>query len=129
MDEPQIDKTTGEILSPPPAPPAPAVPVPMPRIRFADWLKTFNSGALDDELSAELDAVAEAVMLQGKVGTVTLKLSMKDDGGGLIVQADVNGKPPRETRSAFFFHDRKRGGLSRRDPLQPQMPGMEDQES
>jgi hypothetical protein len=120
MTDQNIDKQTGEILVPPPPQP--------PRISFANWLKTFNSGALDDELSAELDLVAEAVMLQGKVGTVTLKLSMKDDGGGLIVTADVNGKPPRSLRSAFFFRDPARGGLSRRDPQQPQLGGMEDTE-
>ena len=108
-----IDKSTGEIID---------------RITFSSWLAGFNGGALDDELSAALDEVAEAVLLQGKAGSLTLTLAMKDDGGGLVVTADVNGKPPRSKRSAFFYRDGRRRGLTRKDPQQPQMPGMETED-
>ena len=109
-----VDPATGEITK--------------PRITFAETLATFNGGALNDELSAALNDVVEAVLLQDKAGTLTLKLSISADGGGVIVQADVNGNPPRAKKAAFFYHDAKRQGLSRRDPRQPQMPGMEDED-
>jgi hypothetical protein len=110
---PDVDASTGEKMTP---------------IMFSDWLKRFQSGSLDDKLSAAIDDVATAVMLMDKAGSLTLKLDMSQDGGALIVTADVNPKPPRPKQSAVFYHDPKRGGLSRRDPNQPQLPGWEDDE-
>jgi hypothetical protein len=134
MTEKNIDKATGEIVLTDElvdaldkhAEAALAPPVAPERIKFSNWLRGFGSGALDDELSAELDETVQAVRLLGQTGTVTLKLSLADEAGGVVVKADVSSKIPRQGRAAFFFHDGKRQGLTRRDPAQPSMPGMED---
>jgi hypothetical protein len=134
MTEKNIDKATGEIILTDElvdaldkhATAALAPPVAPDRIKFADWLAGFGGGALDDEMSIELDETVQAVMLLGQTGTVTLKLTLADEAGGVVVKADVTSKIPRQGRAAFFYHDGKRQGLSRRDPAQPQMPGMED---
>jgi hypothetical protein len=95
---------------------------------FTDWLAEFGHGALDDELAAALSEVSEQVQLQGKKGTITLKLTVSQHkAGALVVDADVDAKPPKGPgRSAIFFFDPESGELSRRDPRQPQIPGVED---
>ncbi len=57
---------------------------------FADWIAEFGDGSLDDDLTAHLMEVAEAVLLHGKQGSLTLKLKFSEKGGGVIVvDADV----------------------------------------
>jgi hypothetical protein len=95
--------------------------------QFSDWLAGFGGGALDDELTAALTEVTEAVRLEGKVGAVTLKLKIGDKADGVIVEADVTATPPRaKGRSAFFYVDPRTGLLTHRHPNQPQLPGTED---
>lgn len=96
--------------------------------KFSKFLAEFGGGALDDELTAALSEVADAVFLQETGGTVTLKLKLavpKGTTGGLIVSADVDAKPPKSSRAGFFFVA-EGGALSKRDPNQPQLPGVED---
>lgn len=95
---------------------------------FTEWLAEFGHGALDDELAAALSEVSEAVQIQGKKGTITLKLTVSQHkAGALVVDADVDAKPPKGPgRSAIFFFDPVSGELSRRDPRQPQLPGTEE---
>lgn len=95
---------------------------------FSDWLAEFGGGALDDELAAALSEVSEAVQVQGKKGTITLKLAVSQHkAGALVVDADVDTKPPKGPgRAAIFFFDPATGALTRRDPRQPQIPGTED---
>jgi hypothetical protein len=128
-DDNAIDKTTGEILHREADRyadlTAPVTPPP-DLIKFSEWLASFNGGALDDDMSIEIDKLVQDVLLQGKTGTLTLKLSVKDEGGGVIVEADVTAKPPKTPRAAFFFRDENRKGLSRHDPQQPKMPGFGD---
>lgn len=102
--------------------PAPE-PVPIPS--FADWLATYGNGSLDDKLSVALADVADAVRLMGKPGSITLTLKLTPQGDGIVVAASHAVKAP-EAKSGQFFYLLPGGGLSRRDPTQPQIPGMED---
>jgi len=95
-------------------------------MQFSEWLGEFGSGALDDELTAALMEVASAVSLQGKAGSVTLKLKLGEKAGGVIVEADVASTAPRSKPTQFFYVDEMHGELTRRDPKQPQLPGTED---
>lgn len=96
--------------------------------RFSSFLAEFGGGSLDDELTAALSEVADRVVMQEVTGTITLKLKLgvpKGTTGGLIVEADVDAKPPKNKR-ANFFYVAEGGALSKRDPNQPQLPGVED---
>jgi hypothetical protein len=95
-----------------------------PSGQFSDWLAEHRSGSLDDELTAALVELAEKVVLEGKAGTLTLKLSLSEKGGGVIVAHEVKVTAPRVKTEAFYFLTPD-GGLSRRDPNQPLLPGME----
>lgn len=97
-------------------------------IKFSQFIADFGGGALDDELTAALAEVAESAQLLDLAGSLDLKLKLsipKKTTGGLIVDASVTAKPPKQSRAAFFFVAED-GALSRRDPNQPQIPGTED---
>lgn len=91
---------------------------------FTDTITDFSNGALDDELTAALGEVVDAVKLTGKTGTVgvVLKISSLDERT-LTVEAALKVAAPRHNRTAVFFATDE--GLSRRDPNQPSIPGTE----
>jgi hypothetical protein len=93
-------------------------------MKFSEWLAGYGSGALDDELTAALEEIAEQVVLNDKTGGLTLKLTLGEKGGGVIVAANVTAAPPKTKREQFFYVDPD-GGLASRDPRQPQLPGTE----
>ncbi len=84
-------------------------------MKFSEWLATYGNGALDDELTAALDDVSQAVVLAGKTGAVSLKLGIGEKGGGVIVSAAVDAKPPKSKREQFFYVSDS-AGLTTRDP-------------
>lgn len=98
-----------------------------PRVKFSAWLARHRGGALDDQLTLELAEIAQAVQLEGKNGTLVLKLTVKQEANGLTVVEDVAPKPPKVAPSHFYFVD-DRGSLVTRDPNQPQLPGTGDME-
>ena len=93
---------------------------------FADWLAGFGSGALNDKLTAGLRDVASQVALLEKSGSVTLKITMSPQGGGVIVQPKVTVTAPEAKEGGQFFFVTGEGLLSRRDPNQPTLPTYED---
>lgn len=95
--------------------------------QFSEWVAGFGDGALDDELTAALQELADAVVLAEKAGTLTLKLTLSEKAGGVIVAAQTATAPPKSKREAFYYVAET--GLSRRDPNQPQLPGTEEQET
>lgn len=92
----------------------------------SSWLAEFGNGALDARLTAALAEVAQAVMLQGKPGAVTLKLSMSEKGGGVVVATAITTAPPKSKDEAFFYVG-EGGEMTRRDPKQPAL--FNDQET
>lgn len=92
-------------------------------MKFSEWIEEYADGALDDDLSAALEEVAQQVVLMGKAGALSLTLKLSTKGDGVLVTADVNAKPPKHDRQLFYFA--RNGELTRRDPNQPQIPGTE----
>ena len=97
-------------------------PIPK-RSTFADFIGTFGNGSLNDEMTAKFKDVAAAVQLLDKDGTITLTLKMSQKAGGMIVQPSIKVVAPEAKNNQFFFID-KDGMLVRRDPNQPQIPGI-----
>ena len=92
--------------------------------KFSEWLEEYGGGVLDDKLSAALQEVAEAVVLLDKAGKVTLTLALSARGGGVIVSPAVKSTVPEGKEGGQFFYVGADGSLSRRDPNQPALPGM-----
>jgi hypothetical protein len=90
------------------------------RPKFSDWLAQHRNGHLDDDLTATLAELAERVLFEGKPGSITLKLSLSEKGGGVIVAHEVKATAPKVKTEAFYYVDD--GVLSSRDPNQPQLP-------
>lgn len=113
MSDPTPDPTTTE------TDPVAAVE----RILFSSWLAGYGAGHLDNQLTVALTDVAQSVMLHGKGGTVTLKLSISESGNGVKVIGDVTSKAPEVKPGGQFFFMTP-AGLSNRHPSQPPLPGM-----
>jgi hypothetical protein len=98
----------------------------LPRQRpFNQWLLEQRQGALHGELTARLAEVTAAVAEHQAKGTVTLTITIapqKHDATAVIVSDDVKAKAPRGDRGASLFFVDDHGGLSRRDPRQPELP-------
>lgn len=83
----------------------------------------------DGKLSIELDAscadVIAAVQATGKKGEVVLKLVFEPVPKGephmMFVSDTVTIKIPKLARSATMFYATEEGGLTRRDPRQPEL--------
>lgn len=92
---------------------------------FSAWLASFGAGALDDKLTAGMRDVASQVQLLEKSGSLTIKITMAPQGGGVIVQPKVTVSAPEAKEGGQFFFVTAEGLLSRRDPNQPTLPNME----
>lgn len=95
------------------------------RPKFSTWLAAHRNGHLDADLTATLGELAERVLFEGKPGSLTLKLSLSEKGGGVIVAHEVKATAPKVKSEAFYYVDD--GVLSSRDPNQPQLPYHEPQ--
>lgn len=93
---------------------------------FGQFLFTQRDGAAHDELTIALAELAQAVMDTDKSGSITLKITIKKaakHGRQLVISDVVSMKKPEFDRDAsIFFLDQESGGLSRRDPLQQELP-------
>lgn len=100
--------------------------------KFSDWLRTYRAGVIDDLLTASLNEVAPAVGLHQKKGSVTLKLEITSTAGGVVVVPVVKHETPQPPMAGEFHYvtDPVSHGfaLSRRDPNQPALPGMNTME-
>lgn len=92
--------------------------------QFSNWISDQASGTTDDEMSAALATVTEAVGRLGRKGKVTLDLVIEpagSSGRNVAVAAKVTAKPPEAepTPSIYFVGDH--GSLHRDDPYQRRM--------
>lgn len=96
---------------------------------FSAWVEDYPRDALDHELSEALAECLTAAQLYGKVSTFTLKVEIaptRSHLGDVIVKHRVDSKPAKPTPPEVAFFPTPGGGLSRRDPQQPQIPGTEN---
>ncbi len=91
---------------------------------FHEWIRDQQSGHTDDEITAALSTVVEAVNHLGKKGKVVVELQVDTAGSGgrnVEVAVKVTAKPPEPepTPSIYFVGDS--GTLHRSDPYQAPM--------
>jgi hypothetical protein len=77
---------------------------------FLSMLQNYNDGQCISDLSAEARKVVEAVMMTGKPGSVSLKLTFKPASSGaaaaLVITDSVTSKLPKvHERNGIFFVD------------------------
>lgn len=93
---------------------------------FSQFLYAQREGAAHNELTIGLAQLARAVMDTDKSGTITLKIKiskMARKGRQLLIEDSVVVKAPEFDRDrSIFFLDEEVGGLSRKDPLQQELP-------
>lgn len=94
------------------------------RLMFADWLRAHARGSVNDEATAELADVVEAVTQLGKPGKVTIEVTVEPSGAtgqAVVVAAKVKTKKPEAAPEAGLFFVGEHGALHRNDPYHPQM--------
>lgn len=99
---------------------------------FTEWLHAQREGHTHAELTEKLAALVEQVIEFQGAGELTLKVKISlvpGTGRQLLVADEISVKPPKAPKyRSIFFHDADGGGLSRKDPLQPELPLIELEE-
>lgn len=95
---------------------------------FDAVLKDIREGALLTELPAQLQELVAAVRATGKGGTLTLKLDVrplaKGNSNTMLIRDTVNLSLPEPDRESTVLYATESNDLSRRDPRQPDLPGV-----
>lgn len=94
---------------------------------FSVWLAQHARGTLDDELTATLAELVEAVQDHEKKGELVLKLIIEPAGSGrrtVTVAGKVAAKPPEPAPEMSIFYVGDAGTLHRDDPYAQRLPGM-----
>ncbi len=96
---------------------------------FVDMVGEWPKGMLGLELSEALTACTNATQLHGGKSTLTLTVQVergKSIEGEFLVTTEVKSKPYSPKVAPATFFPTADGGLSRRDPNQPALPGTEE---
>jgi hypothetical protein len=95
---------------------------------FARFLQEHRGGRLSTELAEALNELVEAVTDTGKAGSLSLTVKIKPAGKGdahaLFVSDDVKVKKPAAERGESLFFADSDSNLTRKDPRQPEIPGL-----
>jgi hypothetical protein len=95
---------------------------------FVDWVRDHPANILGLELSHALAECISATQMHGKRSTIKLDIGIElGDSyfGELLVTPRVTVKPAEADPQARPFFPTDRGGLSRSNPSQSQLPGIE----
>lgn len=95
---------------------------------FAELLTILDHGAAHAEASRALHDLVSAVQDTGKPGSLNLKIAVKPvsgSSGQLLVSAVVTARPPQSDPGAAVFFADDAGNLTRHDPRQPQIEGLQ----
>lgn len=112
-DRTYTNPTTGEVTPDPPIRP------------FSDVLNEIGEGATASELSEAFWDLLQRVQDTGRAGTLQLTIAVGPDGRGRIsVKDQIKLKLPEYNRPETAFFLDKHGNASRRDPNQPEIPGV-----
>lgn len=95
-----------------------------------DFLTTLNElqgGATVADLNQALQALVGDVRSIGKPGTLTLtlKVSPKASGSQLIISDEIKLAPPKPDREITIMFADDNNHLTRRDPRQPKLDGLQ----
>lgn len=112
-DRRYINPTTGEVVD-------------NPAIRpFRDVLAEFAEGATEQELGEAMWDLVQRVQDTGKAGSLQLTIKVQPNGRGQIeVLDEVKLRLPEFSRPTTAFYTDRSGNVSRRNPAQPEIPGM-----
>lgn len=92
---------------------------------FHEVLREVGEGHLNSELSDQLYDLLHKVQATGKPGALSLTLNVKLAGAGRVeITPAVKTKLPEFDRPKTSFFIDKQGNASRRDPNQPEIPGI-----
>lgn len=91
---------------------------------FAQFVQEQRDGAAHGELSEMLQDLVAAVVEHNKAGKLTLTITVQpgEAYGTYLVRDDVKSSPPKPDKTASLFYADDRGNLSRRNPMQPELP-------
>lgn len=104
---------TGEIVTNPPVRP------------FHEVLREIGEGHLNQDLSEAFYDLLHKVQSTGRQGSLTLSISISSKGAGRVEVVDsIKVKAPEFDRPKTAFYIDKQGNASRRDPNQPEIPGV-----
>ncbi len=94
----------------------------IPIIRDAD------RGRVLSDMQEAIDNIVEGIEANRGVGvgkvTLTLTIKSKSEGGAYTISADVKAKIPEPSRADMIMFLGDDGELQRRDPRQPDLPGV-----
>lgn len=97
-----------------------------PNIRaFSAILGDLGEGQTNSEMGEAFWDLLQRVQDTGKAGTLTLTIKVQSDGRGRVQVVDeVKLRLPEYNRMPTSFFIDKHGNASRRDPNQPEIPGV-----
>ena len=87
---------------------------------FNDFLREHQNGSTHSDLSEKLQELVAAVSEEGKVGKLTITISIKPLGkkDGLEVSVEAKTSPPKPTAGVTIFFASPENNLVRQDPRQ-----------
>lgn len=95
------------------------MPEPDRQVRpFADWLHDQRHGLTHIELGDALNDLIEAVTATGKAGKLTFTVSIKPEGGMVVVRDEIEVKLPKPDRDPSLFFVDEDMNLTRDNPVQ-----------
>lgn len=100
----------------------------MPVRPALDTLRDLRDGRFLDDLSGEMNDLVRQVRTTDKPGKLTIEIDIKPNNGdasSVTVSDTIKVTPPKLKRATLFFTTNE-SNLSRRDPRQPEIPGLED---
>lgn len=96
---------------------------------FMEALQVARKGLLVEELAEALNKVAEATINTGEKGKVVLTLEVKRQSSNQVaITAKYASTVPLPVPEASFFFLTDDRRLSRRDMIQPELPGTFDED-
>lgn len=99
----------------------------MARRPFTDTIAALNYGAVNDELSAEMQKLVDACDKTGKSGSLTLTLKVKPGKAGQMEIVDeFKLKLPTFNRPSTLMYSTPEGNLTRNDPRQMSIEGLRE---
>jgi hypothetical protein len=94
-------------------------------VAFHELVRDLWRGSIDDEATAELNSVVEAVAALGKPGSLTFTIEVDPSGHGatVILAAKIKTKAPQPPPEVGTLFVGDHGSLHRNDPFRPSMIG------
>ena len=98
---------------------------------FIDTLRELRAGKTLDELAEHLQELVAAVRTTGRAGTLTITIKVgtasRGDHECIMLRDEIKTKIPQGERAATLFFATPENNLTRRQPRQGDLPGLDDE--